>query len=440
MSTINPIIPGFASDPSTVRIGDVYFIVSSSFHLFPGLPIYASKDLVSWKRIVNYVSLLLSNAINRRAQLSLRRSNVEIWPSSETELKMQVSGGLYGPTISVRKDAVFVTSSVPGSNSTENFIVATKDIRSDQWSDPVYFDFYWIDPRIFVDEDGAFIFKREIWTGTGGIHPEGPHVYKKDGWYYLLVAEGGTLEGHMMTVARSKDIWGPYESNPSNPILTASGDDGYIQHTGHCDLFQSDNGEWWGVCLGLRKDTFLTSGSWLEGKWLSLGHVELNPKTLPQITSSGLDIVPASLLAEFVHIRDAELDKYKANLIDLSKVSGPHIHWEAPASDRREKRGGKTEHIKAGLVCYKDEQRFFRISYDTSEAAVVFEVWNNADKIHRTALHKLDTAPAYSLNFRIEYTEKEYRASYRDGKCFGTDAKWHLVGSLDTLELTNLDQ
>ncbi|KAL5327481.1 hypothetical protein ACEPPN_005177 [Leptodophora sp. 'Broadleaf-Isolate-01'] len=225
----------------------------------------------------------------------------------------------------------------------------------------------------------------------------------------------------MMTVARSKDIWGPYESNSINPILTAGGDNGHIQHTGQCDMFQSDNGGWWGVCLSVRKDvrgrynmgqeTFLASGSWPEGEWPSLNRVELNPKTLPQITSSGLDIVPASPLSEFVHIHDAELDKYKvldqggsifleASLIDLSESFG------SPTFTGKRQRqidgksevvilttGAQTEHIKAGLLCYKNQQRFFRISYDTSETAVVFEVWNNTDKIHRTALHKLDTAP-----------------------------------------------
>ncbi|KAG4428510.1 hypothetical protein IFR05_016007 [Cadophora sp. M221] len=470
MSTINPIIPGFAPDPSIVRIGDIFFIVTSSFHLFPGLPIYASKDLISRKQIakkgqqVDFVSSQLGNAINRRTQLSLRRSNVEIWPIPETELKIQISGSLYAPTIRVHNGTVFVvctnvvqperTSSAPGSNSTENFVVSTKDIWSDQWSDPVYFDFYGIDPSIFVDDDGWVYIQgssmpgapytkihqfeidlatgtklseeQEIWAGTGGIHPEGPHIYKKDGWYHHLVAEGGTFEGHMMTVARSTEIWGPYESDPRNLTLMASGDDGYVQHTGHCDMFQDDKGEWWGVCLGVRKDV---RRRWPEGEWPSLDRVELNPKTLPQIISSDLAIAPASPLVEFVYIRDAELDKYKVlnqggsivletSPIDLSDSFGSPTFIGKRQRQTEEKSeavmkvpGGShapaaTEHIKAGLVCYKDEQRFFRVCYDTSETAIFFEVWNNADKIHRTAPHKLDTAPA-SLNFRIEYTEKK---------------------------------
>ena len=95
--------------------------------------------------------------------------------------------------------------------------------------------------------------EKTIWEGTGGIYPEGPHIYKKDGWYYLLISEGGTWVDHCITVARAKDIWGPYDSCPSNPILTARHkSDEYVQATGHCDMFEDTAGNWWGVCLGIR--------------------------------------------------------------------------------------------------------------------------------------------------------------------------------------------
>ncbi|PNH46447.1 hypothetical protein VD0004_g1665 [Verticillium dahliae] len=93
----------------------------------------------------------------------------------------------------------------------------------------------------------------EIWTGWAKYDTEGPHIYKVDGYYYLLAAEGGTFEHHMLTIARSTNIWGPYESADTSPIMTADGKDEYIQNIGHGDLFQDRYGRWWAAVLGVRK-------------------------------------------------------------------------------------------------------------------------------------------------------------------------------------------
>lgn len=183
-------------------------------------------------------------------------------------------------------------------NVSQNFIISTKDIWRDTWSDPVLFYFHGLDTSLFFDQENrAFIQggwalnsqgqprttikqveidihtgkllsdTKEIWTGFAKYDSEGPHMYLKDGYYYLLIAEGGTFEHHMLTIARSKSIWGPFESHAKNPILTADGTKEYIQNVGHGDIFQDATGEWWAVVLGVRnrhdrfplgRETFLT--------------------------------------------------------------------------------------------------------------------------------------------------------------------------------------
>jgi len=175
---------------------------------------------------------------------------------------MHVTGDLYAPTIRHHNGTVYVVCTnilhMDGSDKgvTENFIVSATDIWSGEWSDPVYFDFHGIDPSLFFDDDGKVYLQgsaspgpmtrihlfeidlqtgkklseeKEIWQGTGGIYPEGPHMYKADSWYYIMISEGGTCESHMVTVARSKNIWGLYKAFEQNPILTAHGTTEYIR-------------------------------------------------------------------------------------------------------------------------------------------------------------------------------------------------------------------
>ena len=140
---------------------------------------------------------------------------------------------------------------------------------------------------------------KPIWAGTGGRYPEAPHIYKKDGWYYLMISEGGTEYAHKVTIARSRSIYGPYDSNPSNPILThmnAVTQSNPIQGTGHADLVQANDSTWWMVCLAFRpqsglhhllgRETFLAPVRWDKNSWPVVngnGTIDLsmNVKTLP---------------------------------------------------------------------------------------------------------------------------------------------------------------
>lgn len=196
-----------------------------------------------------------------------------------------------------------------------NFVVHTNDLEKG-WSDPHWIDQGGIDPSLFWDDDGTCYYcstgfvdgtrglvgfvidpytggilseKKILSTGCGGQCAEGPHLYKKDGWYYLMNAEGGTEYGHHEVVARSKSVWGPYEPCPMNPILCHSQRKRHeIQATGHADLVEDMNGNWWAVFLGIRnyshallhnlgRETFLAPVEWIDG-WPVIGkggHVEL---------------------------------------------------------------------------------------------------------------------------------------------------------------------
>ena len=291
----NPVIPGFHPDPSVCRVGDDYYLVTSTFEFFPGVPVFHSKDLVNWKQI--------GHCLTRDSQLNLKNCNP--------------SGGIYAPVIRHHEGTFYmITTNVSDKG---NFIVHTTD-PAGEWSEPVWLKQGGIDPSLYF-EDGKCYFvsipnginlceinpktgeqlteSKIIWHGTGGRYPEAPHIYKKDGWYYLLIAEGGTEYGHKVTIARSRRIDGPYESNPSNPILTHINENAQsnpIQGVGHADFIQAHDGSWWTVFLGFRpqsglhhmlgRETFLAPMRWDTNAWPVINgngtvNLDMDCETLP---------------------------------------------------------------------------------------------------------------------------------------------------------------
>src|SRR6266498_3094311 len=252
----NPVISGMAPDPSICRVGDDYYLVTSSFEYFPGVPVYHSKDLIHWR--------LLSYSLSRPSQLPL--------------VLLKRHGRIWAATIRYH-DGTFYLVTTNKSEGRGNFFVHTKD-PAGEWSEPVWLDQGGIDPSLLFDDDGkvylttggapdcpARICQSEIdiktgkrlsdvqplWSGSGGSSPEGPHLYKINGLYYLMIAEGGTEYGHMETIARSRSPRGPFEAAPGNPILTHRNfKASTIQGTGHADLIQAHDGSWWLVFLGFR--------------------------------------------------------------------------------------------------------------------------------------------------------------------------------------------
>ena len=296
----NPVLPGFYPDPSVCRVGDDYYMVNSTFNYFPGVPVHHSKDLIHWEQI--------GHCITRPAQTRLQ--NIGAW------------SGIYAPTIRYHEGTFYmVTTNVSGGG---HFYVTAKD-PAGEWSDPIRVWDQGIDPDLFFDDDGKTYFlsaqgageihlaeidlktgrllsrSETVWRGTGGRCAEGPHMYKKDGWYYLMIAEGGTEYGHSETIARSRDLRGPFEECPLNPILSHAPARGYqnpIQGTGHADLIQAHDGSWWLVCLGFRvlggfyhvtgRETMLAPVKWDEDGWPVVNgngaiSLDMNVPTLPQV-------------------------------------------------------------------------------------------------------------------------------------------------------------
>jgi beta-xylosidase len=189
-------------------------------------------------------------------------------------------------------------------NRFDNLIFTTNNpFDNNAWSDPVHLNFQGYDTSPFWDDDGQVYITgtyawevrpgiqmftldlltgamghiSNIWNGTGSSAPEGPHIYKKDSYYYLMIAEGGTGSGHMVTMSRAKNISGPYDPCPRNPVLTNGGADFYFQNLGHADLFRDSTGEWWAVALSVRqgpdgsypmgRETVLTPVTWAPNDW-----------------------------------------------------------------------------------------------------------------------------------------------------------------------------
>ena len=233
----NPIIPGFHPDPSVCRVGDEYFLVTSTFTYFPGVPIFRSRNLVDWTQI--------GNVLDRTSQLDL--SGTHAWSSF----------GVFAPTIRHHNDRFWMITTVFGTAGLSNILVSTDD-PAGPWSDPVTIPVIGIDPdiawddadrcwvhysmgpihRVRIDDrTGDVLDAAQVtWSGTGLQYPEAPHLFQYDGTWYLLIAEGGTQRGHAVSIARGPTPTGPWEGCPSNPILSHRSTDRPIQNTGHADL------------------------------------------------------------------------------------------------------------------------------------------------------------------------------------------------------------
>ncbi len=291
----NPILSGFYPDPSICKKDGDYYLVNSTFSFFPGVPIFHSTDLVNWKQI--------GHVLNRPSQLNIT--------------DQEISEGIFAPAISYNphNDTFYMVTTFVGGDG--NFIVKTKD-PAGSWSDPIWIpEVPGIDPSLFFDDDGrAWLVNngdpegesiypghKAIWIQEydvdkdemkgprkmivdGGhditqkpIWIEGPHLYKINGYYYLMAAEGGTAEGHSEVVFRSRNIKGPYETFEGNPILTQRNlpDDRQnpVTSTGHADIIKFEDGSWWAVFLGCRpykdnhyntgRETFLLPVAWHNG-------------------------------------------------------------------------------------------------------------------------------------------------------------------------------
>lgn len=320
----NPLLSGFYPDPSICRVGEDYYLVTSSFVYYPGLPIFHSRDLVHWEQI--------GHAIHRPDQLDYK--------NCETSL------GLWAPSIRYHEGTFYIINTFVSEGREarrDNYIVTAKD-PAGPWSDPVFVEGAdGIDSSLFFDEDGSlwyvgnfiseecryeghhgiylneldtetFQFKGPryiIWDGfkTRSKWIEAPHIYKKDGWYYLLVAEGGTFVNHSVQMARCRTINGDYEICPRNPIITHRHlpIENPISVTGHADIVETQNGEWWMVLLAVRpyvgghynlgRETFMVPFVWAKDGWPMIdnetGMVQTEER-LPNLPRTIVPLIPTT--------------------------------------------------------------------------------------------------------------------------------------------------
>ncbi|HEY8994486.1 MAG TPA: glycoside hydrolase family 43 protein [Lacunisphaera sp.] len=291
----NPILAGYYPDPSICRVGEDYYLINSSFAHFPGIPIFHSRDLVNWEQI--------GHVINRPGQLNYDN--------------LGITRGIFAPAISQHNGTFYVVCTMVDGGG--NFLMTATN-PAGPWSDPIWLNFDGIDPSLFFDEDGRawmvnngnppdnkplYQGHRAIWiqefdiaakklTGprsiivNGGadlakkpVWIEGPHLYKRDGWYYLCCAEGGTSTQHSQVILRGKSPTGPFVPWDRNPILTQRDLDGRapqaVTCTGHADLVIGPDGNWWSVFLACRpyapdrwatgRETFLLPVNWTDDGW-----------------------------------------------------------------------------------------------------------------------------------------------------------------------------
>jgi xylan 1,4-beta-xylosidase len=323
VSIRNPILPGFNPDPSIVRVGDDYYIATSTFEWFPGVQIYHSRDLAHWR--------LLTRPLTRPSQLNMLGDpdSCGVWAPCLTH-----ADGLFWLIYTDVKR--YGRTSQPGAagaslRDTHNYLVTSPMIEG-EWSDPIYLNSSGFDPSLFHDDDGRKYLVNMQWDhrpghnrfsgivlqeyshqeqkligpthlifrGTAIGFTEGPHLYKRGGYYHLLTAEGGTGWGHAVTMARSRDLTGPYELHPDTYVLTSRNrPDIDLQRAGHADLVETQTGETYMVHLcgrpirnrgrcTLGRETAIQKMTWSPDGWLrttdgaGVPYVEAPAPALPQ--------------------------------------------------------------------------------------------------------------------------------------------------------------
>lgn len=358
----NPILPGFNPDPSICRAGDDFYIATSTFEWYPGVQIFHSRDLVNWK--------LVCRPLNRAQQLDMRGD-----PDS---------CGIWAPCLSYADGQFWLiytdVKRYDGSyKDTHNYLVTAPSIEG-PWSDAIYLNSSGFDPSLFHDDDGRKWLLNMVWDHRGAASAskrprsgffggillqqydhetqkltgpitnifrgtplglvEGPHVYKRNGWYYLITAEGGTGYNHAVTHARSRSLTGPYELHPAPYVITAKDmPENFLQRAGHGQFIELDDGSVYHTHLTSRpipgtrfspmgRETAIQRCVWGDDDWLYMesgGPVPHREVKAPDLPSSPVEPEP-----EHITFDDPELPivfqwlrtPYKDRLFSLSERSG----------------------------------------------------------------------------------------------------------------------
>lgn len=503
----NPILAGYYPDPSICKAGDDYYIVNSSFAHYPGLPIFHSKDLLNWE--------LIGYGMNRPEQLDLEGAGI--------------SRGLFAPAISYHNNLFYIVCTEV--SKLGNFIITAKDPRG-PWSNPVRLpEVNGIDPSLFFDNDGkAYIVYNSIppnnetyWNGhrtirmyqldtdslkvkgeqillvNGGtditkkpVWIEGPHIYKIKDWYYLMCAEGGTGYNHTEVVFRCKNVYGPYIPYEHNPILTQKHLDparpNPITTTGHADLIEDKDGNWWGVFLGCRpyegdyyntgRETFIAPVKWVN-EWpvFDLGGEQVKYQyPINTIRNSSLQSFNGNYTFrdefnnENLNLRYRFLRTVKENWYSLSKKNGltlqlqkktisgrsnpsfvgfhqPHLTGYAAVAFQF---SPISENEKAGLAAMQNETHFYYLAQSVKNGNPVVELYKDSSLI---ASKIISLKKDKNLFLKIEASNDKYSFYYAtkennwrlllanaDGKYLSTKEAGGFVGVLYGMYATSSGQ
>ena len=468
----NPIIPGFNPDPSICSVGNDFYLVTSTFEYFPGVPVYHSKDLVNWT--------IIGHVLNRSSQLNLVGAGC--------------SRGIFAPTIRYHNGTYYViTTLVDGFG---NFVVTAKN-PAGPWSEPHRIaNAPGIDPSLFFDSGkvyycGTYRPEKQLWAKHHNIyiqeldtttwqligtkkevlhgaefygkmqHPindgiqaavnnyEGPHIYKKDGYFYLLVSHGGTSENHAVSMWKSDNIYGPYSINPSNPIVTHRklSYENALTSTGHADLAQDKNGNWWMVLLARRpkggantimgRETCLAPVQW-DGEWPVVGdankkgivELEYNIPDLKQVKSKKHtfeDQFSSEILnPEWLFLRTPQTKWWstsdrkgyltlKLRAASISDIDNPSFVGFRQQHHRFEtivKMDFKatSDNEEAGIVIERSNKNFFRFVMSYNLGKQVVKLIRNDNKIINQVITIVD-AP-YRISFlRVTFIDNKYSFS-----------------------------
>lgn len=409
----NPILRGFHPDPSICRVGEDYYLVTSTFSYFPGVPVYHSRDLAHWRQI--------GHVLERKEQLHVTYEDI--------------SAGIFAPTIRWHEGIFYLITT--NMTTGENFFCTATD-PAGPWSNPVVLEGAGgIDPSLFWDEDGTAYYTGtapwndprfpehcivcgEIDLNTGRVvgdmwsigsgyakdapFPEGPHLYRRDGWYYLLIAEGGTQHDHAITVSRSKSLRGPFEQCPHNPVLTHRhlGKNYPVCNVGHGDLVECQDGSWYAVCLGSRlvagyhkplgRETFLVPVTW-EDDWPvfspGTGKVE-ETYPAPAFAQSGEETASDALDWNYLGTPYQDFAHWEPDRVTLDMLPQSLVPWEFEGEVfdffGHMQRIGKTRACMPFVGVRLEEPRFtaevqLQVAPKNRESAGLVLMQNNANQL-----------------------------------------------------------
>jgi xylan 1,4-beta-xylosidase len=484
----NPILPGFNPDPSIVRVGDDYYIATSTFEWYPGVQIHHSRDLVHWR--------LVTRPLRRASQLDMRGDpdSCGVWAPCLT-----YSDGLFWLIYTDVKRYGRTTVGGASGASLRDFhnFLATSPTIDGEWSDPVYLNSSGFDPSLFHDDDGRKYLVNQLWdhrpgrnrfagivlqeyssaerrligerhnifAGTAIGLTEAPHLYRRNDYYYLLTAEGGTGWGHAITMARSRSLTGPYELHPDKYIITARDrPDAPLQRAGHGDLVETPGGETYAVYLCgrplanrgrcvLGRETAIQKMTWGTDGWLrtldGTGMPELETPA-PELPAAGPDPVDdaaavrddfdgTQLPIDFQWLRSP----YPEELFSLAARPG-HLRlfgretigslFRQSLVARRQQAHCYTaitamafepRHFQqaAGLVCYYNQSKFhyLHVSHDETHGRHLRVMSCLPDSPQSDAFTAPIPIPSGFIELRVDVDFERLRFAYR------TDGAWQFL-------------